>query len=317
MKKFVYIALLGAMVANTSCVTKKAYSELEEQNKLCEKNAASAAQLSQSKIDELLGQNSNLKKQVENLLQDTTDMSLRLHQLDLSNKSLGDANKSLAEQLKAANNDNTVKQLMADLQRVQERLQAREDSMMAVEKSMAEKERKVAELSKIIEEQNKSMESLKQRVSDALKGFEGRGMEVSYRDGKVYVSMDEKLLFQSGKWELSQNADSALTKLSNFLMENKDIRVMVEGHTDSLAYRGNGYIIDNWDLSAKRANAIVRRILKNKLIAPDRITSAARAEFVPVDSNSTREGRQRNRRTEIILTPNVDDVLNVFNDVKK
>lgn len=316
MNKILYVPALFAVLA-TSCVTKKSYSELENQYKECTEHAAQSSKTAQQQISDLDAANSSLKKQLEKMAQDTTDQSLRMHQLEVTNKELRTSNTDLNEKLKTSHNDAEVKGLLADLQNMQARLQSREDSLQTIEKTVAAKEKKVAELSKIIDEQNKSMQSLKQRVADALKGFEGRGLEVSYKDGKVYVSMDEKLLFLSGKWELSQNADSAIAKLSTFLMDNKDVRVMVEGHTDSLAYRGNGYIIDNWDLSAKRSTAIVREILKNKFIEPSRVTAAARAEFVPVATNATREGRQKNRRTEIILTPNVDDVLNVFNEVAK
>lgn len=316
MKKNLFFYLALALMSS-SCVTKKAFNEMEGQYKSCAEKSEQAAKINSQKIADLENENKSLKSQVDGLVQDTTAQNLRMHQFELANKSLKQSNADLNEKLKNSNRDAEVKSLLADLQKIQDRLQDREDSILAVQRTVDAREKKVAELKKVIEEQNKSMESLKKRVAEALKGFEGRGLEVSYKDGKVYVSMDEKLLFQSGKWELSQNADSAISKLSTFLMDNRDVKVMVEGHTDSLAYRGNGYIIDNWDLSAKRSTAIVRQILKNKFIDPARVTAAARAEFVPIDTNTTREGRQRNRRTEIILTPNVEDVLNVFGETGK
>lgn len=159
------------------------------------------------------------------------------------------------------------------------------------------------------------MKNLRKKVADALTGFEGKGLEVINKNGKVYVSLDEKLLFKSGKWDVDAKGVEALNNIAKFLAENKDIHVVIEGHTDDQALVNSiGNIEDNWDLSVKRATAIVKTILKNKNIDPARITASGRAEFVPLDNAKTKEARQKNRRTEIILSPNMDELMKVLSN---
>ena len=126
--------------------------------------------------------------------------------------------------------------------------------------------------------------------------------------------MDEKLLFASGSFTLNANGKDAILKLAKVLEENQDIKIMVEGHTDADAYRGSGQLKDNWDLSVKRATTIVRLLEQNSKIDPKRITAAGRSKYVPVDSNETKEGKSKNRRTEIILMPNLDLLNNLVED---
>ena len=143
-------------------------------------------------------------------------------------------------------------------------------------------------------------------------GFENKGLKIEVKDGKVYVSMEDKLLFASGSWTVSAEGMKAITELSKILEENTDINVMVEGHTDNVAYRGKNEVKDNWDLSVMRATAIVKALLKNSNIAPNRITASGRGEYVPKVDNSTKENRAINRRTEIILTPKYVELLDIL-----
>jgi chemotaxis protein MotB len=224
-------------------------------------------------------------------------------------------NSQLADQLKNSRSEAEVKALLSDLQKIQDKLQAREDALLASEKSLKEKELKVKELSDIISKQDSLMKNLRKKVADALTGFEGKGLEVINKNGKVYVSLDEKLLFKSGKWNVDAKGVEALNNIAKFLAENKDIHVVIEGHTDDQALVNSiGNIEDNWDLSVKRATAIVKTILKNKNIDPARITASGRAEFVPLDNAKTKEARQKNRRTEIILSPNMDELMKVLSN---
>jgi chemotaxis protein MotB len=149
-------------------------------------------------------------------------------------------------------------------------------------------------------------------VSDALLGFEGKGLTVHMKNGKVYVSMDEKLLFASGKWEVSSDGSSALRDLAKVLMKNPDINVLIEGHTDNVPYTGTGQVKDNWDLSVMRATAIVKILLANSKIDPKRFTTAGRSEYLPVDASNSTAARAKNRRTEIILSPKLDELLQII-----
>ena len=150
------------------------------------------------------------------------------------------------------------------------------------------------------------MNALKSKVSEALSGFEGKGLTVTQKEGKVYVSLDEKLLFKSGKWDVDPKGQDALKKLAAVLENNQDVNITIEGHTDDLAYSGNGNIQDNWDLSTKRATSIVKIILSNSKIDPVRLIASGRSCYLPVDDAKTAEARAKNRRTEIILTPKLD-----------
>jgi chemotaxis protein MotB len=155
------------------------------------------------------------------------------------------------------------------------------------------------------------MNSLKNSVADALIGFKNEGLTVTRKAGRVYVSMDEKLLFPSGSFAINPRGKEALVKLAKLLENKQDINIIVEGHTDTIPYKANGNIDDNWDLSAKRATTIVRIFQQNSKINPLRITAAGRGEFLPIESNNTKEGRAKNRRTEIILMPDLDKLYQI------
>ena len=146
-------------------------------------------------------------------------------------------------------------------------------------------------------------------------GFDGSGLKVIEKNGKVYVSMDEKLLFESGKTEVSPRGREALAQLAGVLAQEKDLNVMVEGHTDNVEYNGSGPIHDNWDLSTKRATAVVTILTENTGINPRNLTAAGRSEYAPVASNETSEGKSKNRRIEIILTPKLDEISKMLNEI--
>lgn len=221
-----------------------------------------------------------------------------------------------------------TKKLLTELQAAQENLKLKEDIMRQLEHSMdlkkisldeltVELEKKnatLAELEKVLDGQKKIARDLKNRVSEALLGFENNGLTVTNKDGKVYVSLDEKLLFRTGSWEIDANGRNALKKLASVLEKNPGIQIMIEGHTDNVPYYpGSGQIRDNWDLSVKRATTVVRVLLDGTRIEPGRLTAGGRGEYVPVESGNSPESRQKNRRTEIILTPDLSELYELIN----
>jgi chemotaxis protein MotB len=135
---------------------------------------------------------------------------------------------------------------------------------------------------------------------------------VHEKNGKVYVSLEEKLLFETGQWQVDPRGQEAIRQLSNVLAENTDINIMVEGHTDNVPMRGSGAVKDNWDLSVMRATAVTKILTQNEAIDPARIIAAGRSKYIPLEENETAEGRQMNRRTEIILTPKIDELLKII-----
>jgi chemotaxis protein MotB len=221
-----------------------------------------------------------------------------------------------------------TRKLLADLQAAQDNLRQKEDIMRQLEHSMDlkkvsldeltleldKKNARMAELEKILDSQKKIAQDLKHKVSEALLGFENNGLTVTNRDGKVYVSLDEKLLFKSASWNIDANGRNALRKLAGVLEKNPGIQVTIEGHTDNVPYNpGSGNLTDNWDLSVKRATTVVRTLLEGSKINPARLTASGRSEYIPVDASNTTEARQKNRRTEIILTPDLTELYNLIN----
>ncbi len=185
-------------------------------------------------------------------------------------------------------------------------LESQRSELSSKNSELDSKNAKVAELQAILNAKDSAMNALKSKLSDALSGFEGNGLTVTQKEGKVYVSLDEKLLFKSGKWDVDPKGQDALKKLAAVLENNQDVNITIEGHTDDLAYSGNGNIQDNWDLSTKRATSIVKIILSNSKIDPVRLIASGRSCYLPVDDAKTAEARAKNRRTEIILTPKLD-----------
>lgn len=172
---------------------------------------------------------------------------------------------------------------------------------------------RVTELESLMEAQEMALNSLKQKLSDALLNFEGKGLTVEQRNGKVYVSMQNKLLFRSGQWQVGKQGKQALRQLAKVLAENPDIAVLIEGHTDNVPYQGKDPLVGNWDLSTKRATAVVNILLENQAVLPQNLTAAGRSEFIPIGPNSSTEGRAANRRIEVILSPNLDEISTLLN----
>jgi chemotaxis protein MotB len=251
------------------------------------------------------------KEQTNKLTQLSDDISKSNKELDAAKEQNRILKKQYDDlQTMQTNLSNASQKEMQDLLK---KIQQSEESLQRKEDELREKNKKYMELQTAMEKQADALATLKKKVADALIGFEGKGLSVVQKNGKVYVSVDEKLLFKSGKWDIEKPGLEALAEVSKILEQNIDINIVVEGHTDNVKYSGTGALIDNWDLSVKRATTVVRTLLKNTTIDPKRITAAGRGEFIPLDTNETNEGRQKNRRTEIILTPKFDERLDILN----
>jgi chemotaxis protein MotB len=224
--------------------------------------------------------------------------------------------------------DAEARKLIQQLDKTQQDLYTREDQLNMLSQKLDTEKRELDKLKSELESRNKrltelenllaqkdeAVNALRKKVSDALLGFEGQGLTITKKNGKVYVSLDEKLLFQSGSIEVDAKGVSALKKLAGVLEQNKDINITIEGHTDDVPLVPGAQHKDNWDLSVKRATSIIRILIENSTIDPKRLTASGRGEFLPVDSSKTAEGRRKNRRTEIILTPNLDEIFDILNE---
>ena len=219
-----------------------------------------------------------------------------------------------------------TQRLLSELQAAQENLKKKEELLRQLEQNLDTKKAsldeltyeldkrnaRLAELEKILDGQKKIVSDLKARVSEALLGFENNGLTVTMKNGKVYVSLDEKLLFRSASYEIDANGRNALRKLAGVLEKNPGIQITIEGHTDNVPYSRSGNLADNWDLSVKRATTVVRVLSESASIDPRRLTAAGRSEYLPVDDRNTPEARQKNRRIEIVLTPDLTELYNLI-----
>jgi chemotaxis protein MotB len=221
-----------------------------------------------------------------------------------------------------------TQRLLAELRQAQTDLKQREDLMRDLEMNLDTKKAtleeltyelerrnaRLAELEKMLDAQQKAVKALKDKVSEALFGFENNGLTVTMKNGQVYVSMDDKLLFKTGSYEIDANGRAALRKLGALLEKNTDVTISIEGHTDDVPYRAapGQQILDNWDLSVKRATTVVRVLTQDTHINPKRLVASGRSEYMPVDANKTPDARQKNRRTEIILTPDLTGLYKIL-----
>lgn len=175
---------------------------------------------------------------------------------------------------------------------------------------LSQSQQRLQQLENLLNQQKSASEELKNKMTEALNGFSSSDLSVYQKDGKVYVSLSEKLLFPSGSAVVNPQGVDALSRLAAVLNLNTDVRVDIEGHTDSIPIRGRYQ--DNWDLSTARANSIVRILVNNYKVDPTRVISSGHSYFEPVDTNSTAEGRAKNRRTEIILSPRLDEMYKLL-----
>jgi len=312
------IALLGiALLALNSCVSKKVYQELETKfNNLRSSNL----ELLKEK-DDLIASKKGLEIDLEELKNKYSELKNKKLILENEYASLQNKHKNLEESYAILSNQSSKKlaeqaqknqELLAELEAKELKLATESSRLEKLQKELKLRSEQIDELQSLINAKEAQMQQLKNAISSALHNFEGKGLTVVHKNGKIYVSMENKLLFNSGSWAVGSEGKKAVEQLASVLAENKDINVLIEGHTDDVPYTG-ATLIDNWDLSVKRATAIVR-ILENKGVNPTQITAAGRSEFVPVDSNKNTEGKAKNRRIEIILAPNLDQISKLLKE---
>lgn len=273
MKKITLFTLLTLLFC-TSCVTKKKFM-------LAEMAATVSKDSLQGLLTDCRHTNAQMSAQIKNLLRDTTKMGNSIRQY----QSMLNMNMTEQEKLNALLNQK--------------------------KNELNERERTINELQQMINAQNEKVQKLLSSVKDALLGFSSDELTVREKDGKVYVAMSDKLLFQSGSARLDKRGEEALGKLAEVLNKQTDIDVFIEGHTDNKPINTVQFK-DNWDLSVIRATSVVRILIKNYGVNPLQIQPSGRGEYMPVDDNETAEGRSKNRRTEIIMAPKLDKLFKML-----
>lgn len=316
-RKFVLATLSLSLFA--SCVSPNVYKDLEnkynnlkkENRKLLIDNETLLEDktICQNELSKLKDSYAGAVEQRDRLQGDYNAVKANLENLQASYEAL-EQNSSKA----IAANSQKNRELLAELDAKEQALNAEIARLAKLRTELEDRSARVVELERLIAEKEQAMTALKEAISKALTDFEGKGLTVEQRDGKVYVSMENKLLFNSGSWAVGVDGRRAVQQLGSVLGQNPDIAVLIEGHTDNVPYSGNGPLIDNWDLSTKRATAIVNILAENDDIYPENLTAAGRGEFAPVASNETPEGRAKNRRIEVILTPKLDELSQLLNE---
>ncbi len=310
------------LALSTSCVSKKIYTDLEnkfadlkkENRKLSDDNEDLLKTKNQLEIDgaNLKSEYDKLKAERDKLLADFNAADKNLKTLQSSYNALEkDSNEALTS------NINKNRELLAQLESKQKTLSAEQDRLNKLKSDLEVSSKRLNELENMMAEKEASMKKLKETLSKALNAFEGKGLTIEQKNGKVYVSMENKLLFQTGSWAVGVEGKKAVVEVAKVLAQNPDISVLIEGHTDNDKIFGaiGGGVENNWDLSTKRATAIVTILSENKGVKKENLTAAGRGEFAPLMSNDTPEGKAKNRRIEIILTPKLDEISKMLNEL--
>ena len=310
MKKALLLLILSLC---TSCVSSKIFNEIE------------------SRYATLKGENTSLETAHNQLIKNYD--SLRYHygelveQYEKQSQLLATTSGTLAtlQDAYAALEKNSNEALQASIEKnrgLLEEIQIKEGELLSertrldsLKRELSSRIARVEELEGLVAEKEALMSTLKTALTDALVSFKGNGLSVEQRDGKVYVSMENKLLFQSGSWSVGNTGKQALKQLGSVLAANPEIAVLIEGHTDSDPYIGNDNLSGNWDLSTKRATEIVKLLLKNNKIKAENLTAAGRGQHQPLATNKTAAGKAKNRRIEVILTPKLNKIAALLSRV--
>lgn len=310
-KKISFGLLIIAL--STSCVSKKIYTDLESKYADLKKENRSLSDenddLLKAKIQLELDRDAQ-NKESEKIKSEREKLQADYAALNKKMDVLQDSYTALEK-----NSNEALKANLAKNRELLEQLEAKGKALASEQERLDASGKRLSELEALIAAKEASMRKLKETLSNALNGFEGKGLTVEQKNGKVYVSMENKLLFKSGSWAVNSEGKTAVVEVGKVLGDNPDISVLIEGHTDDDPYAGSGPISDNWDLSTKRATAIVAILSENKSINKQNLTAAGRGEFSPLGSNATAEGKAKNRRIEIILTPRLDAIAEMLKDI--
>ncbi|MDR3184041.1 MAG: OmpA family protein [Prevotellaceae bacterium] len=312
MKSKMVLLLATGIVLCSSCVSSQKYNSLEVDYQ----SLLDDRELLNGQLNEINAERAKLAARNQVLELDMQDVeSLRAEKESLQ-KQLKDLRVMFdrTSAARASESSGMTRQIQHDqeeLQRREDELKTRQAELEQMQEAMEERNRRLIELEGILARKDSVVAALKAKVSDALLGFIDKGLTVTQKNGKVYVSMDEKLLFKSGSYDIDPQGAGAVKELGKVLSTNADINVMIEGHTDDVPYRSKGDLKDNWDLSVKRATTVVRVLLQSG-IDGKRLIASGHAEFAPLNEGKTPVIRQKNRRTEIILTPKLDELFNIL-----
>ena len=314
MKLFCKLFFITLLLTSQSCIVmKKKFDDMLAQKVVAEGELAQKAE----QLDKAEARLKELDEKISQLTADTTALGdqkrsseQKLAELNLEYDQLNAYYKNLLTNSGKLNRD--LVQQRDQLFAIQENLDRTRNLNDSLNASLHERERKVKELETILSNKDKAVQDLKKKISDALLSFKESDLTVHVKNGKVYVSLAEQLLFQSGSIVVDAKGVAALRQLAKALKDQKDVQIMVEGHTDNVPIgKKSQYMQDNWDLSVMRATSITK-ILTSEGVPTAQITASGKGEYSPLVVNSSDGNKQKNRRTEIIVTPHLDELFKIL-----
>ncbi|MAE14736.1 MAG: cell envelope biogenesis protein OmpA [Crocinitomicaceae bacterium] len=328
MKKILIYLLISSFFFQ-GCVPARKFEEISEKQEVCAGELKTLKTLKtelQTENTELESINQQLKELTSRLIKDTTILGKSLRMKEKQYDKIDLLNKRIQDQLEMLQKGQSIEKqrLMADLEKRKSDLLILEDQQRAFEIELNNKkqqledmsielqkrEQRVNELEEIIANKDAMVRALKEKVANALLGFRDKGLSVIEKDGKVYISMDAKLLFASGSTKVDSEGIKALKELAKVLEDQKDLEILVEGHTDTDKMRSNSHPVDNWELSVLRATSVVKIMLENSKMDPTTVSASGRSQFIPIDI----ENKAKNRRIEVVLIPKLDELFEIINN---
>ena len=327
-KQFIPYILIFSFILQ-GCVPARKFEEVAEKQEICAKELKTLKTVKtelETENTELKSNNDQLYEANKKLTKDTTLLGKSMRMKEKQYDKIEVLNQRIQEQLEILQKGQTLEKqrLMADLEKRKLELLKMEDKLRDLEIDLNSKkidlenmsvelqkrEKRVNELEEIIANKDAIVKALKDKVAKALLGFKDKGLTVEQKDGKVYVSMDAKLLFASGSTSVDAGGVKALKELAKVLEDQEELEILVEGHTDSDKMNSSSHPTDNWELSVLRATSVVKIMLKHSKMNPVNISASGRSEFIPVDT----ENKAKNRRIEVVLIPKLDELFDIINN---
>jgi chemotaxis protein MotB len=314
------VMIVVVVIVAFSCVPMKKYKDVVEKAKVYEEELAGFKEKAihfENKSNDLETSYHLIKEEVDKIKKDTVAITEKMRSLTIQYQKMVDQNMQLEKRLEAdrATVAKSAGKMQADmdaknleLHRKQEVLTELEDELKQKQLLLAEREKRVTELEEMMQRKDETVRVLKNKVSDALLGYKNRGLTVQERNGKIYVSLDAKLLFKTGSTLVEPEGRKAILDLTKVLENEKELEIIVEGHTDSDKMLSSIHPKNNWELSVLRATSVVDIMTSNMQVNPTILMAAGRSEFHPIDLND----KSKNRRIEIVISPNLNPLFELI-----
>lgn len=317
------VILVSTLVfAISACVPAKKYNDLLAKEKSCSeelKKYKTSALDNEAKVKTLEAQHELMTKDISQLKKDTTDLGNQLRSLQAQYDKAVNVTTNVEQQLEDIKNKDAreLARMRSELEAKIIETQRKEDELHALEKELKNKQRlllkreqRVAELEEMISRKDAAVKALEEKIAQALRGFQNKGLTVEERDGKIYVSLEAKLLFASGSTAVEPEGRKAIIELAEAIQGDDELEIIVEGHTDSDPLSSRVHPKDNWELSVLRATSVVNIMVDNSDINPVILSASGRSEFHPIDEFD----KMKNRRIEVIIAPNLDELFEMISE---